>query len=379
MIVDSINIGSASLRHCRFRRHGGGWRTLIRERLALSLTGTALEQAVADALSGLPEASAVLYRVVHGGGRFQPELVTPDLLEQLRRLTPLAPLHQPPAIAAMRHALRLRPDCRHLALFDSLPFQHLPTASTDYALPREVVCRIPQGWPARRLGFHGFAHLSMCHQAQSNGEDRRLITMQLGGGVSLTAWRGHQPVDTSMGVTALEGPLMATRSGDLDPGLLLALLQQGAIDAHRLGDALYRDSGLLGLSGISDHVDRIQAANNEDGNRALAQYEHRLRRYLGAFMAVLGGCDELVIGGGTGEHQPALRERLLTPLRDLGFHLDARRNARATAPKRARSVQAAGSAIRLTVAAVDEEKEMLLAAAPLLSRLAGEHHDERRI
>ncbi|WP_162925806.1 acetate/propionate family kinase [Isoalcanivorax indicus] len=361
MTLVTLNIGSTSARFAWFEARPDGWHVQRRRIEVLPTQPKFRNAALGELVDALPREGSILYRVVHGGSGHRGELATHDLLDELENLTPMAPLHQPPVLDTLRRAMQSRPGCRHIVVYDSLPPGPLPDALRHYPLPESI----RPSWPLQRMGFHGFAHQSL--RAQSSlppDPQRRLITLQLGGGVSLTAWRGDQMVDTSMGATALEGPMMGTRSGDIDPGLLLALISEGVVSATNLSSILYQDSGLLGMSGgRSDRPDRLDQSGDPRAMRALEAYHHRLRRYLGGFLGVLGGCDELIIGGGAGEQQPELREALLDTFGELGLRLDPQRNLAATPPEQATNIEADDSRIRIRVGRVDEEQEMVAACA----------------
>lgn len=361
MTLVVLNLGSTSARFTWFEARTDGWHLQRQRTDALPTQPKYRNAAILELVDVLPREGTVLYRVVHGDSRRSAQLATHELLDDLENLTPLAPLHLPAVLDTLRRALQNRPGCRHVVVYDTLPQARLAEPLRHLPLPESI--RPP--WPLQRMGFHGFAHQSLRNQSSLPPDpQRRLITLQLGGGVSLAAWRGDQMVDTSMGVTALEGPMMGTRSGDLDPGLLLALISEGVVSATNLGHVLYQDSGLLGMSGgRNDRPDRLDLSGDPRAQRALEAYHHRLHRYLGGFLGVLGGCDELIIGGGAGEQQPTLREALLAPFAELGLRLDPQRNQEASPPEQAYNIEAKKSRIRIRVARVDEEREMLAVCA----------------
>jgi acetate kinase len=254
---------------------------------------------------------AVGHRVVHGGTEFvAPSPIDDDVCERLDALTPLAPLHQPPALAQLRVARRLLPGVPHVACFDTAFHATIPEAAATYALPAEWRAR----WPLRRFGFHGLAHAYASRAAAEELgrplEELRLVTCHLGAGASLCAIRAGVSVDTTMGMTPLEGLVMATRSGTVDPGLVLWVQQTGGLDAASVQRALEEESGLRGLAGTPDLREVLARRARGDADAALAfdVYVHRLRRELGAMRASLTRLDALVFTGGVGEHSAEVRD-----------------------------------------------------------------------
>ncbi|MGA2520894.1 MAG: acetate/propionate family kinase [Acidimicrobiales bacterium] len=286
--------------------------------------GDVLEEAV----RGAPPADAAGHRVVHGGA----ELTAPLLLgggddERLERLADLAPLHNPPALAAIRRLQALRPGMPEVACFDTAFHATMPAASSTYALP--------EAWAAlglRRFGFHGLSHAWASRRAAGllgrSPQRLRLVTAHLGAGASLAAVAGGVSVDTTMGFTPLEGLVMATRAGSVDPGLLVWVLRHEGLTVDELEDALTRRAGLLGLSGSADLRRVIEAADEGDERGALAYdvYLHRLRGGVAAMAAAMGGTDGLVFTGGAGEHSARLRRDACEGLGFLGLVVDDARN-----------------------------------------------------
>jgi acetate kinase len=274
------------------------------------------------------------HRVVHGGSRFRTAVKIDDsVIASIRELTDLAPLHQPRALAgieAVRHAL---PDAPAVACFDTAFHAHLPEAAARYALPAAWTSR----FGLRRYGFHGLSHAYAARQAaRLLGRDEaglRIVTCHLGGGASLAAVLGGRSVDTTMGFTPLEGLVMATRSGSVDPGLLMWLLQHTDLDIADVSRGLEQESGLAGLTAGSGDMREVRAAaeaGSAAAQLAIEVYLHRLRREIAAMAAAMNGLDALVFTGGIGEHAPWLRAAAADGLGFLGVRLDAGRN-RATA------------------------------------------------
>ena len=279
------------------------------------------------------EISAVGHRVVHGGSKFSaPTLLTPEALSELESLNALAPLHNPPALAGIRAARAVfGPDVPMVAVFDTTFHRTLPEHASTYALPHELARR----HGLRRYGFHGLAHESMLRRYSELAgvpiSQTNIITVQLGGGCSLAAIREGRSVDTSMGFTPLEGLMMTTRAGDLDPGVLTTLLRHENLSPSALEDLLNRQCGLLGVSGRSADMRELLAAAPDDARAALAveMFCYRASKYIGAYLAALGGAQAIVFGGGIGENSPPIRARICARLAWFGLHLDAAKNAAA--------------------------------------------------
>jgi acetate kinase len=310
---------------------------------------------------------AVAHRVVHGGERFAaPVVVDDDVLATIRDLAVLAPLHNPVNAIGIEVARKAFSDVPHVAVFDTAFHQTIPAAASTYAVPRAWV----REYGVRRYGFHGTSHayVSRCAAALLGLplEDTRLIVLHLGNGASATAVAGGRSVDTSMGLTPLEGLVMGTRSGDVDPALVFHLRRVAGLTAEGIDAALNGASGLLGLAGASDlrEVQRRVASGDADAELALEVYCHRIRRYVGAFLAVLGGADAIVFTAGVGENDADVRARSLAGLEELGIAVDAARNR---APgSGARAISPEGAPVAVLVVPTDEELEMATQAAQLV-------------
>ncbi|MEV1120865.1 acetate/propionate family kinase [Actinosynnema sp. NPDC049800] len=276
----------------------------------------------------LPPVHAVGHRVVHGGTGFtSPTLITADVRREIAALTDLAPLHQPRALAGIDAAQVLFPAVPHVACFDTAFHRTLPAAASTYPLPAAWRDR----WDLHRYGFHGLSHAYASRRAvELAGGGTRVVTCHLGAGCSLSAVHDGRSVDTTMGFTPLAGLPMATRSGDLDPGLLLHLLDRLTTD--ELADGLAHHSGLAGLSGHADlrDVHAALAAGSADAALALDVFTHRLRQGIAAMAASMGGLDLLVFTGGIGEHDDQVRARVVDGLAFLGLTLDREANAAAS-------------------------------------------------
>jgi acetate kinase len=298
---------------------------------------------------------AIGHRVVHGGAHFREATpIDEAVIEAIEAASQLAPLHNRPALAAIEAARARAGSIPMVASFDTAYYADLPEVAALYALPRDLSERLG----IRRYGFHGLAHHYMVERYRAlrpDVERPRLITLQLGNGCSATASVDGRPLDTSMGFTPLEGLIMGTRPGDLDPAIPLFLAQRGGFSLDQIEALLNNESGLRGLSGRSNDMrDLLQAEADGDERAALAveAFCYRVRKYAGAYLAVLGGADALVFGGGIGEHSAAVRQRICAGLRWAGLALDTEANDRESGKDR--RISAAGSGIEAWVVAVDE-------------------------
>jgi acetate kinase len=319
-----VNAGSSSL---KLRVLGGDDELLGDEELEAP-GGKFDDRAVVRALEGLPGADAVGHRVVHGGERFSgPVRLTPEVVAYLRSLVDLAPLHEPAALAAVQVVGRALKDTPAVACFDTAFHAHMPAAASTYAIPREWRER----YGIRRYGFHGLSHAYAARRAADilgrQQPGLRTVTCHLGAGASLAAVRGDRSVDTTMGFTPLEGLVMATRSGTVDPGLILWLQRQAGLAAEEISDALEHRSGLTALAGSGDMKRVLEEAGAGDAGAGLAVdvYVHRLRGGIASMAAALGGLDVLVFTGGVGENAAEVREATAAGLGFLGIGLDDRR------------------------------------------------------
>jgi len=338
--------------------------------------GAADAAAIGPALASLGDADAAGHRIVHGGTSFTgPVRIDDGVLARLRALTSLAPLHQPKSLAAVEAVRRARPGLPAVACFDTAFHATIPPAAATYALPREWRER----WALRRFGFHGLSH-SYCsgraaELAGAAGDATlRVVTCHLGAGASLAAVRGGVSVDTTMGFTPLEGLVMATRSGSVDPGLVLWLAEQAGTPPAELAATLEHRSGLLGLAGTADMREVVAgaAAGGPDARLALDVYIHRLRAGIAAMAAALGGLDVLAFTGGVGENSPAVRSEAAAGLAFLGVRLDAGRNATGAADggPADREIGQAGAPVRSFVIAAREDIQI---AAQVRAVLATGH------
>jgi acetate kinase len=313
---------------------------------------------------------AVVHRVVHGGERFVAATAIDDaMLAELRTLDHLAPLHNPPALHAVAGARELFPTIPHVAVFDTAFHASLPPVAREYALPEDIRTR----YGIRRFGFHGISHGHVAKlaaaQLQRNTGELRLVSCHLGSGASITAIENGRSVDTSMGMTPLEGLVMATRAGDLDPGVVLQLSRH--LPPEQLADLLNRGAGLLGLTGTDDmrEIERREAEGDEACRFAVELYARRIRKYIAAYAAVMGGLDAVAFTGGVGEHSAAIRRRCVAGLEFLGVILDdgANRDAHLSGKAPMIDVATAVSRVRVLLIRADEELAMARDAASLLA------------
>lgn len=335
--------------------------------------------AVAEVLASVqsddaPTIAAVGHRVVHGGAEFtDATLLDPRVEERIDALAQLAPLHNPPALAGIRAARAALPDVPAVAVFDTAFHAHLPAAARTYAIDRDVAAR----HGIRRFGFHGISYRYVAGEtARALGRplaELRMIVLHLGNGASAAAIAAGRSVDTSMGFTPAEGLVMGTRGGDIDPGVLVHLARSG-MSPDEIDDLLQRRSGLRGLAGSGDMRDVVAAADSGDPAAVLALevYVHRLRKYVGAYAAVLGRIDALVFTAGVGENSPLVRSRTVNGLDLLGLRIDA--DANAAPGTRARVISPEGASVPVLVVPTDEELEIARRSAEVarLGPVAGD-------
>jgi acetate kinase len=362
MTVLTVNVGSSSVRLAAYDDAGRGVAEAHHaghELNAAPLLGEFARQ------PGLAPISAVAHRVVHGGDKLRSSVrISADVEAQIDRLSELAPLHNPPALRWIRACReQFGPAVPQVAVFDTAFFAELPQVARTYGLPRELSERLG----LRRYGFHGLAHRYLWQRWQSSHlppRRGRAISLQLGSGCSVAAVRDGLPLDTSMGFSPLEGLMMATRAGDLDPGLLLYLQRKEGYSAERLEALLSQDSGLLGVSAQSADMRELLATDAPAAALAIDIFCYRARKYIGAYLAVLGGADAILFGGGVGEHLPVIRARILNGLEWAGIGVDRALNAAAVG--REARIEVAGSPVEIAVIPVDESAVLAAEARTVL-------------
>ncbi len=340
MNVLALNVGSSSLKYTLF--------SMPREAILAESSGAQTTKEVFAHCQPLA-VDAIGHRVVHGGPHFvAPIRVIESVLGELRNLSALDPVHNPAETAALEQGMRLLPNIPSVAVFDTAFHQSLPPVAACYALPHALSERLE----LRRYGFHGTSYkyvsqrLLTCLGRDAIGT--KLIVCHLGNGASVCALRDGKSVDTSMGFTPLEGLIMGTRCGDIDAGLLLFLLRTQAMTPAQLDTLLNQQSGLKGLGGHGGDVRLLESAADDGDPQAeltLTAFAYRVRKYIGAYAAALGGVDALAFTGGIGEHSATMRTRICDGLAFLGIALDPKRNAAAPAAETLLSLDSSSTPI----------------------------------
>lgn len=305
------------------------------------------------------ELAAIGHRVVHGGEAFcEPALIDDTVIAQIEAMIPLAPLHNPANLQGIREAIKLLPDVPQVAVFDTAFHQTLPDYAYRYPLPSALYSE----YGVRRYGFHGTSHRYVAKQAAQclakPLAECNLITLHLGNGASVTAIRDGESVDTSMGLTPLEGLMMGTRSGDLDPAIHFYLMRTLNIGSSELENLLNKNSGCKGVCGENDmrSIHQMADAGDDNARLALAMYAYRIKKYIGAYFAVLGRVDALVFTGGIGENDARLRQTCCEGLQALGIALDIQKNSAPGRPCGA--IHADTATVALLVINTNEELEI---------------------
>ena len=320
----------------------------------------AIEKMLTDpekgAIASLAEIEACGHRVVHGGEAFTGSVIcTAEVVLEIEKNAELAPLHNPANLTGIRAAQKMFGDIPQIACFDTAFHQSIPEAAYLYALPYEMYKK----HKSRRYGFHGTSHRFVAREAAKllgkHKYDVDLITCHLGNGCSIAAIKNGKSVDTSMGLTPLEGLVMGTRTGDLDPAIIFHLVRNG-YEAAELDNIFNKKSGLLGISQLSNDVRDLQhkaADGQKSAELALEIFAYRLKKYVGAYLAVLNGCDAIVFTGGIGENSSAMRARILAGVHNLGLVLDTGKNSEIIG--QVGEIQSQDSRIKLLVIPTDEE------------------------
>ena len=319
--------------------------------------------------SSITGIAAVGHRVVHGGSLFaSAAVITAEVEAAIEGLSALAPLHNPANLLGIQAARAVLTDVPHVAVFDTAFHQTMPPEAYTYAIPVELAER----HGVRRYGFHGTSHKYVSERAAAfldrDLEELRIIVLHLGNGASMTAIAGGRSIDTSMGLTPLQGLVMGTRSGDIDPAVLVHLHREAGLSVEELDDLLNRQSGLLGLTGTGDmrDVEAAESTGDPAAVLALAVWRHRIRHYVGAYAAQLGGVDAVVFTAGIGENSPTLRRTSLAGLEFLGIEVDAEAN---TLDSRAeRRISPWGAAVEVLVIPTNEELEIARQTLAVVSR-----------
>jgi acetate kinase len=376
MTILTVNTGSSSVRLAAFTRSGGMLTEVASTRDDLSEGQPRAMLRRFMETHRLGRIKAAVHRVVHGGSNLTAPCLIDDKVEQeIDRLSPLAPLHNPVSLRWIRATSEmLGADISQIAVFDTAFFTALPEIARTYAIPHEL----GKKHGLRRYGFHGLAHQAMwlgwCNRnlkpdtskldadREPHGRER-IISIQLGSGCSMTAIEKGMPRDTSMGFSPLEGLVMATRSGDIDPGLIMYLQRQEGLTPEQLYELLNERSGLAGVSGRSGDMRQLLESQDEQSRLAIDLYCYRARKYLGAYLAVLGGADAIIFGGGVGENVPEVREKILTGMQWCGIEVDLKRNRDSSGIAR---ISSEGSRVEVWVVPVDEAAILAREAAKML-------------
>ncbi len=308
-------------------------------------------------ISSFKEIDAVGHRVVHGGEKFNKSvLINDEVIEKIKECYDVAPLHNPVNMAGIDAITELMPGVPQVAVFDTAFHQTMPAEAFMYALPYEIYTK----YSVRRFGFHGTSHRyvarRVCDFLGVPYENQRIITCHIGNGGSITAVKDGKSIDTSMGLTPVEGLMMGTRVGNVDPGALTFIMDKEHLDTKQLSNLINKKSGVLGISGISSDMRDIDAAiaeGNERAKLALDMYIYRIIKYIGAYTAVLNGVDIIVFTGGVGENQQPLRKAVCEHLSYLGVKIDDAVNASSRGEEKV--ISAADSKVKVVVIPTDEE------------------------
>ena len=346
-LIERIGMDGSVLKHTPANANTIDISTEIPDhKVAIQLVIEALLDENHGVIKKMSEINAVGHRVVHGGERFTDSmLITTDVIKGIEACCEIAPLHNPPNLHGILACMELLPEVPQVAVFDTAFHQTMPKTAFLYGLPYEMYVK----YGLRRYGFHGTSHRYVAQKAaEMMGEhmsDLRIITCHLGNGASLTAIKYGKSVDTSMGYTPLEGLIMGTRSGEIDPAIIPFLMEKENMDAMQIDNFLNRRSGILGISGLSsDFRDLEAAANNGDERSQLAidVFAYKVKKYIGGYVAAMGGVDAIVFTAGLGENSPFMREQICKGLEYLGTRIDPELNkirgkAREVSIKRART------------------------------------------
>jgi len=377
-IVDRIGLSGST--HS-FGSGDEGARATVKE-MNISDQGEALDEVLATLANGplksLDELAAVAHRVGHGGKYREAVRVDPDVIAEIRRMTPMIPLHHPAMIKEIEECRIRMPHAVHVAVFDSWFHWSIPDEAAIYGLPYRYFAE--KGY--RRTGFHGNSHAYVSGKAAEFVErplkELKIISCHLGNGASVCAIDRGRSIDTTLGMTSVEGLIMGTRSGDVDPGLIPVIMKEDSLTADEMVRMLYTESGLLGISGVSRDMREIEEAaaqGNPRATLALNAFCYKVKRAIGAMLMVLGGCDGLVFTGGIGLNSPTVRAKSLEGTAGLGFVLDEAKNtgpARATEDNPVVEISAASSRVRILVVRTFEELMMARQCLKVVEK------DERR-
>ncbi|MGC8925610.1 MAG: acetate kinase [Calditerrivibrio sp.] len=348
---------------------------------AINLVVHTLESPTKGVISKISEISAVGHRVVHGGEKFKRSvLITEEVVKAIEEVQHLAPLHNPPNLAGIRGAQKVLPDVPHVAIFDTAFHQTMPEYAYLYAVPYEWY----EKYGVRRYGFHGTSHLYVSKRAAAllgkPAKECNIITMHIGNGVSHTAIKNGVSVDTSMGLTPLEGAVMGTRCGDLDPAVPLFMQQQLNVTPKEMDNILNKKSGILGITGkYTDRRDVIAGSEQGDNrcNLALEIEAYRLKKYIGAYYAVLGRVDAIVFTAGVGENAWLIREKALQGLENLGIIIDFEKNKKTFSKSGETEISTPESRVKVFVIPTNEELVFIEDVVAILNGTYKDHTEHQ--
>jgi len=356
--LEKLGLKDSFLKHSK----GNGEKEIIQKEIAEHTAGIEfILQVLTDPKNGvldsLSEIDAVGHRVVHGGEKFNSSmLITSEVIEKIEECIPLAPLHNLPNLKGIRAIEKLMPNVPQVAVFDTAFHQTMPQKAFMYALPYEFY----EEKGVRRYGFHGTSHHYVSQKAFATlnikPEGSRIITCHIGNGGSITAIKDGKSIDTSMGMTPLEGLIMGTRVGDIDAGTVIYLMEENKYNVQEISSILNSKSGLLGISGSSSDMRDIQGKIEEGDKRAalaVEMFQYRVKKYIGSYIAALGGLDVLIFTGGIGENNYRIRELICKELEYLGIQIDKNINTNTIGEERILSPE--GSKVTVIVIPTDEE------------------------
>jgi acetate kinase len=370
-LVERIGLENSTITHKIF---SGGEEKIVTKTIYLAGHEEGLKEVVAlltdpgfGVIKEPDEMEVVGHRVVHGGESFAvTAIITKEVKEKIKRLFPLAPLHNPANYLGIEVAEKIFTRAKQVAVFDTAFHQTLPPVAFTYAIPISFYT----DHHIRAYGFHGTSHKYVCSKAMEylQRPEARLITIHLGNGCSMAAIKNGKSIDTSMGFSPLSGLVMGTRSGDIDPSIIFHLIDQLGLDQEQVNTLLNKQSGMLGLTGFSDMRDIGKNAleGNEDAALALEIYAYRIRKYIGSYAAVLNGLDAIIFTAGVGENDAGTRQRVCQEMQFLGIHLDEEKNR--IPSTEIREININGSHVKILVVPTNEELEIAKQCYELLQK-----------
>ncbi len=376
-IVERVAIGGSSIKHSYNSRTIKIGYECPDHNTAIKLILNTLVHPEYGVIEDIKSIAAVGHRVVHGGEQFyQSTKITSQLLQQIKSISPLAPLHNPPNIEGIIAAQSVLPQIPHVAVFDTAFHQTMPPRAYIYPLPYEWY----SNFGIRRYGFHGTSHLYVSKRAavllKRPIEQLKIVTLHIGNGASSCAVESGVSIDTSMGFTPLEGAVMGTRCGDIDPAIPLYIMQHQPLSPEEMDAILNKKSGLLGITGnYTDRRDVIQQAlaGNKRCQLAMEIEAYRLKKYIGAYAAAMSGLDIIVFTAGVGENSPHLRRMALEGLEFLGVNLDKKRNQQAVGGIKEEEISTEDSAVKVFIIPTDEERVIVEDTLAILTGTYDEH------